>query len=397
MTEATNNASVSSTTIVCLPPLAADALGATLSNLAATFGTQNVLAATPDASAAGPHASGITLVAYTATGSRTSWIPSADDYIAAFAVAREHNADRIVLLGNAAETIAAETFSAIARELAAGKDLILPRYETAPHEALVNAGILYPVTRALFAHNAHFPLPVDVAFTARMGSRLAAAAQKLTAASLPEALVWPVPEAAIAGLSIAETPVGKRFLPQPAADNVSDVLASVTASLFTDVEAKAAFWQRARLTTITPPVAAEAQQPLPPATELAAEITHQIADFHNAYANLRELWSLVLPPHTLLTLKKLSLSTIDTFRMPEALWARIVYDFLLAYRLRTINRGHLLGAFTPLYFAWVASHIRVAQNNATLAAAHIQNTAAAFENEKPYLVARWRWPDRFNP
>jgi hypothetical protein len=30
-------------------------------------------------------------------------------------------------------------------------------------------------------------------------------------------------------------------------------------------------------------------------------------------------------------------------------------------------------------------------------AKHIEALAAAFEADKPYLVARWRWPDRFNP
>ena len=39
-----------------------------------------------------------------------------------------------------------------------------------------------------------------------------------------------------------------------------------------------------------------------------------------------------------------------------------VFDFILAYRLRTINRGHLLGALTPLYLAWVASHILLARS-----------------------------------
>jgi hypothetical protein len=29
--------------------------------------------------------------------------------------------------------------------------------------------------------------------------------------------------------------------------------------------------------------------------------------------------------------------------------------------------------------------------------AHIEALAAAFETDKPYLVSRWRWPDRFNP
>lgn len=118
--------------------------------------------------------------------------------------------------------------------------------------------------------------------------------------------------------------------------------------------------------------------------------------FRLAYNNLREIWGLVLPPNTLLGLKRLSSIDGAAFRMPETLWARIVFDFLIAYRMRTLNRGHLLGALIPLYLAWVAGHIN------TIAAGedperHIELHAAAFEAEKPYLVARWRWPDRFNP
>jgi hypothetical protein len=82
--------------------------------------------------------------------------------------------------------------------------------------------------------------------------------------------------------------------------------------------------------------------------------------------------------------------------MPESLWARIVFDFLLAYRLRTINRGHLLGALIPLYLAWVASHINLTASGVN-PESHIETVAAAFEADKIYLVSRWRWPDRFNP
>jgi glucosylglycerate synthase len=82
--------------------------------------------------------------------------------------------------------------------------------------------------------------------------------------------------------------------------------------------------------------------------------------------------------------------------MPDSLWARIVYDFLVAYRLRTINRGHLLGALTPLYLAWVASHLVQTAEHRDYER-HIEAVASAFEADKPYLVSRWRWPDRFNP
>ena len=121
--------------------------------------------------------------------------------------------------------------------------------------------------------------------------------------------------------------------------------------------------------------------------------------FRLAYSNLHEVWSLVLPPHSLLGLKRLSVTPAESFNMPDSLWARIVYDFLLAFRLRTINRGHLLGALTPLYLAWVASHVlQIGQTGAGRnPEQHIEAVAAAFEADKPYLVSRWRWPDRFNP
>ena len=119
--------------------------------------------------------------------------------------------------------------------------------------------------------------------------------------------------------------------------------------------------------------------------------------FRLAYSNLHEIWSLVLPPNSLLGLKKLSLMPPASFRMADSLWARIVYDFILAYRLRTLNRGHLLGALTPLYLAWVASHLLLTSSGDIAPEKHIEALATAFETDKPYLVSRWRWPDRFNP
>ncbi|HEY5055314.1 MAG TPA: hypothetical protein VII58_04090, partial [Acidobacteriaceae bacterium] len=122
--------------------------------------------------------------------------------------------------------------------------------------------------------------------------------------------------------------------------------------------------------------------------------------FRLAYANLHEIWALVLPPNSLLGLKKLSQLTSESFRMSDSLWARIVYDFILAYRLRALNRGHLLGALTPLYLAWVASHLLQTTPGAPdfiPPEKHIEAVATAFETDKPYLVSRWRWPDRFNP
>ena len=84
--------------------------------------------------------------------------------------------------------------------------------------------------------------------------------------------------------------------------------------------------------------------------------------------------------------------------MPDDLWARIVYDFALAHRMRTISRDHLLKSMTPLYLAWVASYARaLGKAGEATAQEKLERLGDAFESCKSYLVSRWRWPDRFNP
>ena len=247
------------------------------------------------------------------------------------------------------------------------------------------------MTRALFATRARFPLAIDLGLSLRMAERLAAAAQRFTAVNQNDAMIWPIPEAVVAGYTIREFEAGARALPQPPDPDIRAILAHVTGSLFSDVEAKAAYWQRARR---LPP----ASVTLPKRTyvEGGSDVVSMIDGFRLAYANLQEIWSLVLPPNSLLGLKRLSIIDAAAFRMPESLWARTVYDFLIAYRLRTINRGHLLGALIPLYLAWVAGHINLTASGED-PERHIEAVAAAFDADKPYLVSRWRWPDRFNP
>jgi len=88
----------------------------------------------------------------------------------------------------------------------------------------------------------------------------------------------------------------------------------------------------------------------------------------------------------------------DQFRMPDDLWVRIVYDFALGHRLQTINRDHLLRSLTPLYLGWIASYaLQIETAGPVEIDSWIERLSRAYETNKPYLVSRWRWPDRFNP
>lgn len=336
---------------------------------------------------------GMLLQPYLPAARLNTWlVQAASTYLSLHEIMRAHSSACGLLLGPEAHTLQPVAIRAMVEAvLASHIDLAVARYQIRPNEGLINASVLYPLSRALFSTRVQFPLAIDLALSSRMSERMAAAAQRMTATAQPDAIVWAVSEAAVASFSMAEVDAGERDLPHPDGSDLSSILNTTAASLFADIEAKASFWQRARpqsqLLSI-PTVPAVSQ---PPESVSEEELAELIESFRIGYGNLHEIWSLVLPPQTLLGLKRLSTTPTADFRLPDALWTRIVYDFVLAHRLRTINRSHLLGAFTPLYLAWVTSHILGSQPNS------LETLASAFEADKPYLVSRWRWPDRFNP
>jgi hypothetical protein len=357
-----------------------------LVNLTGLFPPEDLLVAAQNSFTPEPYP---TLRIINAPSTATTWTLTAADFVVAFDLAQKHEAKHILILGPESSSLTPTALRQLSESVISGSaDLAIPHYQLPPSAGLVNSSILYPLTRALFATRARYPLAIDLGLSLRMAERLAACGQKVGSG---EALIWPASEAVIAGFNIGEIDVGSRVLPQPADPDIRTILVQISGSLFSDIEAKAAFWQRAR--RLPPP---RVTLPSPAGAERTADVASMVDGFRLAYSNLQEIWGLVLPPATLVGLKRLSQLDAASFRMPENLWARIVYDFLVAYRLRTINRGHLLGALIPLYLAWVAGHINLSASGAD-PERHIEAVAAAFDADKPYLVSRWRWPDRFNP
>lgn len=375
--------------LVVLSALPQEQLDGVLGKLSGLFPPEDLIIATQNGFAADAYQS-LRLISAPATS--TAWTLTALDFASAYELAQKHDARNVLILGPECGSLTAAALRQLTNAVVAGNvDLAVPYYRLPANAGLVNSAILYPVTRALFATRARYPLAIDLGMSLRMAERMASAGKRFTAVGQNDALLWPVSEAMVAGYTLGEFEVGQRSIPQPADPDIRTILAQIASSLFSDVEAKAAFWQRARR---LPP----ARVNLPPQTwsDGAADVASMVDAFKLAYTNLQEIWSLVLPPNSLVGLKRLTLLNPAEFRMPENLWARIVYDFLIAFRLRTINRGHLLGALIPLYLAWVAGHINVTSAGAD-PERHVEAVAAAFDADKPYLVSRWRWPDRFNP
>jgi glucosylglycerate synthase len=326
--------------------------------------------------------------------SRIAWLAPASTYQALFGIARELGVSACVVIGFDLAALESNFLGPmLAPVLEKRCELAMPLYAMGKFDGLLNSSILSPLTRALYGKRVRFPLAPDFCISAKMLPELEVALQRTTAQG--QDLLWPATEAAMRDCGIRQVYVDTRHPPASDGVDLSTILAQTVGPLFAEMATNAPLWQRIRGSQ---PVEILGTAVAPPADGHPADTTPMLETFQLGFRNLQEVWSLVLPPVTLLELKRLARVSVDRFHMPDELWVRIVYDFALAHRLRTLSRTHLLGALTPLYLGWVASYaLEVGSASPAEAEQRLEKLARAYEDGKPYLLSRWRWPDRFNP
>ncbi len=395
-TEAAATGPASAALLVSVASMPREAFEQILEHLGQAFAGQSVVVATPDAAAQPTPASsgGLHVVGYTpAAPSPGSWTLVAADFLNAHELAQQHQAHAVLLLGTEAQSLEPGALRALADAVLENRtDLAVPRYTLPARAGLVNSAILYPVSRALFGTSVRFPLAIDLGLSSRMLERLATAAQRFTAANQPDALLWPVAEAAVGGCTITQIDVGTRTVPQPAGADLNTVLAQVTGSLFADIDAKAAFWQRSRL--------APSARPAPPAPAGRRDDRRCSADARSLSSGLQQSSrNLVAGPSAPFAAGPEAAFHHAGRELPHARFPVGAHRLRLPAGLSPAHhqpRPPAGRADAPLSRLGGFAHV-LATGAAGDGDRHIEAVAAAFEADKPYLVSRWRWPDRFNP
>lgn len=320
-------------------------------------------------------------------------LPSLADYEPVISWVRSTGSPSVLFVASDLAAVRSGALPELAAPLLEGRsELVLPIYPVRKFEALLNSAILAPVPRALYGSRVRFPLAPDFAVSSRLLAELVQPVHRSVAPG--NSLFWPATRAALRKQPICQAYVGAYHQPPEGLD-LSAIIARTVGSLFAEIEANAAAWQKIHGSQATE---ISGIPPSPPEEPDPIDVRSMVESFTLGFRNLLELWALVLPPVTLVELKRLTRLPAESFRMLDETWVRIIYDFALAYRLRNISRSHLLGALTPLYLGWAASHLlEVGRMRAHDAELRVERLARAFEEGKPYLLSRWRWPDRFNP
>jgi len=275
-------------------------------------------------------------------------------------------------------------------------DIVAPCFARHKLDGGISNGIVYPLTRALYGKRVRQSLGSVFALSGRLVERFLAKGVWDIEISALATDARAMTEAICGEYAVCQTFLGpaEHAASGPSLD-LSSILAGVLGSVFDEMNRNVAFWQKVRgsepVRWFGTPVEMGGNPP-------PVDAHKMWESFRLGCRTLQDVWALVLPPATLLALKYLARDDAAGAGLADDLWARIVYDFALGYRLHVINRGHLLRALTPLYLGWLASFVREMDTApAQDVERRVQQLSMVYEAQKPYLISRWRWPDRFNP
>jgi hypothetical protein len=311
----------------------------------------------------------------------------ADGVRTVLAAGRQLRARGIVLLTTLMDPAAPGRAAALVEPvLKDGHGLVLPMYTRTRYEGTLTHALVVPLVRALWGRRLAHPMAEEFACSGEAAAAFLEAEAWETGLARQGLEFW-LPVAAIqAGVVVSQAGVGQR----PATDGppapLGATVGRVAGALFALAEQTESHWLEVRGSESVP-----ASGPEPPPREGGGPVDpgRLLAGFRQGVRDLLEIWVRILAPDTLVDV--LALADLDEIQFSDRLWARVVYDFLLAWRFRVAHRGHVAQSLAPLYLGRTASLMLETRGKpATAVAAVGERLARGFEDEKAYLVDRWR-------
>lgn len=304
----------------------------------------------------------------------------------ALEIAQRLGARLMLVLEADVTTISPDWLDRLARPVWEAKaDCVLPAYARHRYDGTITNLLLAPLIRALYGRRLRQPLPGSQALSARLVEHLLGH-PRWRGGGRDATDLWMVGSAIADGFSVWEAWLGRwRVESRTRTADLPTMVAQTLGAVFTLMSRHEDLWLEVRGSEAVPTVGT----PAPVATgPLAVDIERMVGAFRQGVRDLGSIWELVLAPDTLDDVLALD---APRFRFPDDLWARVVYDFALGYRYGVVHRDHLLRSLVPLYLGRTGAFVLATESrDAAATEAALEAAGAAFEDQKPYLVARWR-------
>jgi len=273
--------------------------------------------------------------------------------------------------------------------LEGGYDYVSPLYHRHKFDGTITNSIVYPLTRALYGKRVRQPIGGDFGFSGQLAQFYLAQDVWESDVARFGIDIWMTTTALANGFKLTQSFLGAKIhdAKDPGAD-LSSMLYQVLSATFALMEKHAAVWVPVRGSEAVPAFGFEYTVGL---EQVNVNTARMLDVFRAGLGNLGEIWRDILGPGDFSEVERLALQTDEAFHFPIALWARVVYDYALAFHNKLLPVEHLIKSMTPLYIGKTASFIiTVKDMGQQEAEAEIEKLCMEFENTKVYLASNWK-------
>ena len=273
--------------------------------------------------------------------------------------------------------------------LEGGFDYVAPLYHRHKFDGTITNSIVYPLTRALYGRRVRQPIGGDFGFSGEMARFYLTKEVWESDVARFGIDIWMTTTALTNGFKVAQSFLGAKIhdAKDPGAD-LSDMLYQVVSATFELMENYSAAWMPVRGSE---PVATFGFEYAVGLEHVNVNTARMLHIFREGIRNLRGIWVDILGSGDLHEVERLGDLDDVAFRFPASLWARVVYDYAIAFHRRKMPTAHLIKSLTPLYIGKTASFILEAENMSQQEAeAEIEKLCMEFESKKDYLNSSWK-------
>ncbi|MES2209417.1 MAG: glycosyl transferase family 2 [Chloroflexota bacterium] len=301
--------------------------------------------------------------------------------------------------------------------LKGGYDFVAPLYSRYKYDGTITNTVTYPLTRALYGHRIRQPIGGDFGVSGDLVRHYLEADDWTDDISRFGIDIWMTTTALAGGFAICQARLGSKVHdPKDPGSDLGPMFRQVVGTILRLAVRHADRWKDIRSSHEIPAYGFERLAEPPP---LDVNTVRLVSEFHNGSLTLADAWRGMFAPANADAILELAAeagrmadaarskldmdapgavtpttahmaASLAGFHFPDDLWARTVYDMILAARRDPEGIDRMVASFVPVYFGRVASFIIENRDLTTdQAEERVMRQAREFELLKPYLLDRW--------
>jgi glycosyltransferase involved in cell wall biosynthesis len=315
-----------------------------------------------------------------------------------FDIAVELRAKGIVMIDADLKSLTPSWIEHLLEPLFDDYDFVVPIYIRHKYDATITNNIAYPLTRTLYGLRVRQPIGGDFGISGKLARAFLVEKTWTDDVHQFGIDIWLTTIAIGRNFKVCQTFMGstKSHRPKDPASDLGPMFSQVVGTIFQQMIDFEYIWKdtfESRPSIIYGFGLGDEDNP----QEINVNRTKLHESFLAGFKQYDKIWEKVLSVQNWQTVKELKKMNCEDFYYRSDLWARILFDFAVAYRNEIVTRNKLIEALIPFYFSRTLSFVnKTSHMNTQGAEGYLENINRVFELEKYYLIQRWDQTARKN-